>query len=273
VHHHLKNHPYRHIVARLRQCDDTYTTTSGVEQKDAIECDELEHDEVEDDGVFSKAQPLPPHLLLLGLTASVTYAVNPTSIKKAMSRLARELEIKSFASATKEELQEAGYHANVAVAEVILPEVEDLGFVPRGERKPHQMLTTFVQRVQRATATVAAMMLHTMTTAVEKHILSDLGDTNLEHFRVKYAVSLWGTKVAKRLNSERNHLSQELKQALTLLLHMYEAMRIAIVSWEEHAAEASVLYLQIYAKTATTTALMHKISPVFREYFARFHKF
>ena len=61
---------------------------------------------------------------ILGLTASISYAVTESAIKKSIGQLCNELQITTIEQASKEELIASGYHASDIQAEI--RKVEDL---------------------------------------------------------------------------------------------------------------------------------------------------
>eukprot|EP00873_Tetraselmis_striata_P041699 jgi/Tetstr1/461963/TSEL_007036.t1 len=79
VHHVLKDHPYRKIALNI---------------------------------------PEEANVQILGLTASLTYAVTEDKVLTAAKRLCRELRIEHMATATVAELQSSGYHATDIKAEL-----------------------------------------------------------------------------------------------------------------------------------------------------------
>ena len=55
---------------------------------------------------------------ILGLTASISYAVTESAIKKSIGQLCNELQITTIEQASKEELVASGYHASDIQAEI-----------------------------------------------------------------------------------------------------------------------------------------------------------
>ena len=196
VHHALKEHPYRKLALSLRN---------------------------------SSASPR-----ILGLTASVTYAVEMGKINAAMRRLCEDLQIEKMETASSDELRACGYHAlgtqaDVKTADQDLPGMVTEGTVPVTDRKPHEMAKTFFRRVQQGTATQFALELVACIRSMEAAIcsvhpsfMSPLECTSLKE---------WGVWASKKVHT--SHLE-----------HWYEALRLLVISWEE-AADASIAFLQM----------------------------
>eukprot|EP00956_Cyclotella_meneghiniana_P000038 scaffold83_cov57-Cyclotella_meneghiniana.AAC.4 len=83
---------------------------------------------------------------VIGLTASLTYAVGNEKINKSIGKLCQEFNISKIEGYTG-----AG---RGAIAEVRLPDVPNAGnLVPLQDRKPHLMHKTFFDRIQKGNAT------------------------------------------------------------------------------------------------------------------------
>ena len=79
---------------------------------------------------------------VLGLTASLTYAVGDRKVQSDVARICRELAVQKMATADSQELQMSGYHAQAAEATLRpldIPEAVPEGVVPLAERKAHLM--------------------------------------------------------------------------------------------------------------------------------------
>lgn len=200
VHHTLKDHPYRSLALRLRA---------------------------------TSHRPR-----VIGLTASLTYAVGEQKIKKSVRQLSQELRIEKIEHATVEELVSDGYHGSAGrVAEVRLPEVPyKPGIIAPRSRQPHLMHTVFFGRVDNRIATPFAMELVAVIKLIEADIglsypvfESPLGQSNLKG---------WGDYANKKAKECGNH------PCLFSLEHWYEALRILVVSWEE-ADDACMAFLRM----------------------------
>ena len=204
VHHVLKDHPYRKLALKLR----------------------LEH-------------PIPNEIRVLGLTASVTYAVETNKVKASMRRLCDDLQTQMMETASENELRASGYHAFGTQAEVLKREDIDLpgtpletDLLPREMRKPHLMVQSFFNRVNKRTATTYACDLVQCVRSLEAAILSV--DCTFQS-PLKDSVSSWG---------EYAHKKRLRSSLYGFIEHWYEALRLLVVSWEE-APDASICFLQL----------------------------
>ena len=146
VHHVLKEHPYRQLALQLRQA-----------------CPPLPPPVAP--GIRSDGAPAARRPRVLGLTASLTYAVEEQKVKLAMQRICTELMVVHMETAMAGELLASGYHATSAPAEVLplqLPQGGVApGVLPESERKPHEMVEGFFRRVADGSATPFALrMVH-----------------------------------------------------------------------------------------------------------------
>lgn len=218
VHHVLKEHPYRQLALHLRQA----------------------------------CPPLPPSPTarsdgsgrprVLGLTASLTYAVEEKKVKDAMQRICTELMVEHMVTATTGELRASGYHATSAPAEVLplqLPQgAAALGVLPEAERKPHEMVQGFFKRVADGSATPFALRMVKCIHAMEGALLLPSFRSPLPRLPARE----WGVFARKQADAASGQ--QQLRQRLTCLQHWYEALRILLVSWEE-AEDAAVTFLRM----------------------------
>ena len=112
---------------------------------------------------------------VLGLTASLTYAVEEKKVKEAIARICSELKIEHMATASKEELKASGYHGNAAAAELRIPMQLPQGEMPRGvvlmeNRKPHLMVQDFFGRAEMGIATEFGIRLLNLIQSLESVI-------------------------------------------------------------------------------------------------------
>lgn len=116
VNHVIKDHPYRNLALKLK---------------------------------MSHQRPR-----ILGLTASLTYAVGGQKVRKSVHRLCKEI-TKRIGHADEDELLADGYlGAARRTSEVILLEqITRPGVVPPASRKPHLMHATFFDRIKKDEAT------------------------------------------------------------------------------------------------------------------------
>ena len=204
VHHVLKEHPYRKLAVSLR-----------------------------------RACPLPSGPRVLGLTASVTYAVEDNKVASSIRRLCDDLQVQKMETAGQDELRASGYHAFGTQAEVLTQAHIDLpgiglasGVLDTEQRKPHLMASQFFGRVCKSEATQFACDLVRCIRSLEEAVLS--ADSSFKS-PLNGTVNSWG-KYA--------HDRQSRHSLYALLEHWYEALRLLVISWEE-AADASICFLQM----------------------------
>jgi ERCC4-related helicase len=203
VHHVLKDHPYRKLAAALRRCE---------------------------------AAPR-----VLGLTASLTYAVGKAQVESAVRGLCGELRAKRIEVAGAEEMAEDGFRGGVAAAaEVIpvsVPAADPRGLVPPADRKPHLMLQTFLARVAAGAAAPLTLALMSAVRAMEAVVRAEPRHRGFASPIDRGApVREWG-EAAHALASASPRFKQ--------LEHYYEALRLLVVSWEA-ADDAAVTYLRMF---------------------------
>jgi ERCC4-related helicase len=196
VHHVLKDHPYRSLALKLLH--------SGY------------------------------HPRVIGLTASLTYAVGTEKISKSVKKLCQELSITRIEHATDAELRSGGYLGarRAAVAEVRLtpgPVRDDL--VSESVRQPHPMHEMFFNRLDNSTATLLGQELVETIKSMEAAMM--LVDGAFRSPLDKVSLRSWGEYAHERILY--NHLYGQLE-------HWYEALRLLIISWEE-GDDAAVMFL------------------------------
>lgn len=206
VHHVLKDHPYRKLAASLRRSGET------------------------------------PRVL--GLSASLTYAVGRAQVEAAVRRLCDD-EIGNciIEVASSEEMIADGYRGGVAAPAEVLPptelpvDTETRGVVPVDARKPHLLLRTFLDRVDSGNATPFATALMHAVRAMEGEI---------EAFKSpidgRKPLREWGEAAHKRAAASPR---------LAELEHYYEALRLLVVSWET-ADDAAATYLRMFSVDLST---------------------
>lgn len=198
VHHVLKDHPYRFLAKDIR--------TSGQD------------------------------LRVLGLTASLTYAVGEKKITKAVGRLCADLAVQHMAVASDEELRAGGYHALRAPPEVKpveLPQAIMRGVIPPADRKPHLMHKSFFNRIKSGQATPIAQKMYACICAME--IAMREIDPSFTSPLPSVSLKEWGIYANKREHLHPLYLD---------LQHWYEALRLLVVSWEE-AEDTAVEFLRM----------------------------
>lgn len=200
VHHVLKNHPYRMLALSLR------------------------------------SSPSKPYVM--GLTASYTYAVGESKVKKQLTTLCKELLIKNLQTADDDELRASGYHAlgtksERPAAAIAADDECPPGVVPRDERKPHLMLKMFINRIVKKTGTTFAQAL--MATVLEMEKEAARLDSGFKPLVMEGgSVKSWGSAANKRaVVAARRRGSGNLPAIFQQLENWYESLRLLIVSWEE----------------------------------------
>mmetsp|Transcript_132466 Transcript_132466/g.264346 ORF Transcript_132466/g.264346 Transcript_132466/m.264346 type:complete len:661 (-) Transcript_132466:104-2086(-) len=205
VHHVLKDHPYRKLALSL--------------QGNAV--------------------------VVLGLSASLTYAVSEAKVKSAMTKLSFELGVKFIATATAEELELDGFRGGgsglVAEVHTDLPitswtHAEQEQTLPVDMRKPHLMHSSFWSRMRAGVSTAFAA---TLVRAVRS--LEALAATSSSEFKSPLSqqkLASWGQYAHDQAKKGCNVCAQ--------LQHWYEALRLTVLSWEEpQGRELGLMYLQM----------------------------
>ena len=193
VHHVLKDHPYRHIALRLK--------------------------------VFVDSNPTSHKIQILGMSASLTYAVRDTSIASTLNRICLELRIEQMISPSNEELMEGGYTSqhgrNVEIERAAdLPE----GLIPKSARKPHDMYRQFIDRVTTNTGTEFAQAYWKVVLELEK--MAKHEKPNFQSPLSKGKLSSW-EEYAYRM------APPHINSVLRVLQHWYVGLRLLVQTWEE----------------------------------------
>ena len=214
VHHVLKEHPYRKLALSLRK---------------------------------SGATPR-----VIGLTASLTYAVTEERMKASVQRICEELTITSHLMIVpQEELKAAGYHGGVVKPDMrLMPVPSQLieGLVLESDRQPHNMLPIFWARIKDKTAIGLAVQLVACIKEMEACI--KLADPAFKSPLGNSSSGSWG-KYAHQ------HAKQTGSAQCSELEHWYEALKILATSWEE-AYDHVVPILQVLG--ASTGAATDKVT-------------
>jgi hypothetical protein len=130
VHHVLKDHPYRKLAQSLRR------SSSNVQ--------------------------------VVGLSASLTYAVGEADVRRALQRMCDDLGLEGMVSVDDAELRAGGYTPPHGEVELVTVSAQPEGVVPVDERRPHLVHKTFFDRVERGEATEFAMNLVAVVRALEQ---------------------------------------------------------------------------------------------------------
>lgn len=226
----------------------------------------------------SSPQPSPGCPRVLGLTASFSYAVGDAKTAVALEQLCRELHITNTETATREELEDSGYTAMGAKADIRLPPatVTPMGVLPEADRK-HEVATTFFRREVQRSGTRFARLIMACIRSMEKAIVeAEKGSTSqaVSPFASPMppsgtmALREWGPyahrlaygAVSSRRSAgkerQRTHHRQGSLQLsivgvlLAELEHWYEAVRVLVVSWEEREDDCATI-LNMYGCTGS----------------------
>ena len=186
VHHVLKDHPYRKIAHSVRD---------------------------------EKVQ-------ILGLSASLTYAIGDSAVEKTLNGLSRDLGLNGMINISDEELRAGGYdppHENI---EIIHPKVLPEGVVAVKDRRPHLMHSTFFSRIKKGEGTPFAKKLIKIVKGLEL-ITSEVIPEFSSPLRTE-RLSSWEDYAHKlcKCNPSKAHLLMHLE-------NWYVALRIIVQTWEE----------------------------------------
>lgn len=227
VHHVIRNHPYRSIARRI----------SGVQMTSSIQ--------------------------ILGLSASLTYAVSATTIQKNVNELCAELNVSGdciFTSST-EELQRDGYHGSISKTTKLFnseieidllanpddPDSKDDSMISCNDAlseetleipgRVHEGLSNFLTHVKNKTPPIHPLSLCLMDTIASiEHKVKQLDNSFQSPIGAKgkhSRVSSWGEYVYNKIKSLQKHnnkFSFEIIRFYKLLEHLYEAVRLIINS-------------------------------------------
>ena len=210
VHHVLKDHPFRKLALALKRHTDRESGT-------------------DDPSLTSPA--------VVGLTASLTYAVTEKSIGASISKLFSELQLTQVLTADDDELQRGGYKGTRAAATVVLgtgAQTADNGLIPPKERKPHLMQQMFNTRIATGEATPFALSVVAVVTSLEGAI-AEL-DPSFRPPRLHSSVSKW-EQMAHKMSAKG-----VVAVALNQLCMWLGVLRSLVVSWEEADYIACTLY-------------------------------
>jgi len=227
------------------------------------------------------AKRLPPEVGVLGLTASLSYAVADSGIRKSIRELTSELGIGHVATASTQELEASGYLGNRAEAEVIgkeefvdvlagVPAAPAPGFqpMPESERKPHLMAPTFWKRIdsRRCTPFTAELVAATKRAegCMEGCMEGDFESPIAAGAKTRGKMSSWGEFAKKQrspteaLPTEGGGASLSLPQqaAYWALEQWYEALRIQATSWEENEEGAVIFLKMMFSPSSNLTGVV-----------------
>lgn len=208
VHHVMKKHPYRKI-ARSLSC-------------------------------------IHPSPLILGLTASLTYAMGPNRIQAAIVELCGELNISGdcIFSASQEELITDGYFASIK-STVQLTSDLDLGAILDGLEipgKPHEVMSDFMRCYKARTLHPLSLETFDLVYVVERLIHKFDGSfvTPIGASGKRGKSGEWGSYA----NSQGRKFSGMNARLYNVLEHLYEAVRL-IINSRQAALELAMCYLEM----------------------------
>ena len=208
VHHVLKDHPYRKLAIALKKAR-----------------------------VRESSLALPD---VLGLTASVTYAVGKDNIEKTVQQLCTDLELDHICQARPHELQADGYHGSHGPAIVALTEQPLQALVvPYKDRQPHLMKATFHHRISRGDATPFATCVSAVVAGLENLVRGLIPNWKAPQYT--QAVSKWAKMAYDMAQSKNGPVADVLFELST----WYSALKLLVVSWEEADYAANIL-LRMY---------------------------
>lgn len=191
VHHVLKDHPYRKTASRLHHF---LTSNAGAVQ-------------------------------IVGLSASLTYAVTDHGIKAALDGLFYDLRITKLCSPSQEELMAGGYKPQQGDEEVIDARETPDGVVPEYAREPHRMYEIFMKRVQNREATEFTLLVWDTVKLLEEHASTLVP---FESPLSQSKLSSW-QDCASKLQKANQHLRSFFLQ----LESWYVGLKLLVVTWEE----------------------------------------
>ena len=193
VHHMLKDHPYRHIAFEIKAIQESEQNANSIQ--------------------------------VLGMSASLTYAVNDAAIVKTLNRLCREMKIVKMLSPSIEELMQGGYVSqhgrNVEIEQTAdCPE----NVIPRRARKPHDMYGQFMRRVNSKKATDFVQDYLNVIAELEKRA---------KHENMQFESPLPNRKLSSWADYVSDPNSSQSSAVLTTLQHWYVGLRLLVQTWEE----------------------------------------
>ncbi len=201
MHHVLKQHPYRIIAHSIK------------------EWNEQNHDR---------------SIQTIGLSASLTYAVGQREVQSALRSICYDLSITRMISPSHEELSSGGYIPNDGNIETMQkPWQVPTGVVSEGERKPHLVHETFMERIRNNSTTPFALMVYEVVRAIENEIDSECkarGD-NFESPLDNKKLNSW-EDYAHRMKNDAV-IGSPMQVLYQFLEVWYVALRMVVQSWEE----------------------------------------
>jgi ERCC4-related helicase len=180
--------------------------------------------------------------VFVGLSASLSYAVEQRAADCTIEKLARLLNIRHMETRRLEQLHFDDFDRETLVADVDLPNAVVEGVVPDAQRKPHLMPAMFLGRIAKRTATPAALAIHAVVSAMEKNVQRH--DTSYESALTRPNIASWG-ELAHKLAGKKG-TGDTLRRMFIELEDWYETLRILVTSWEE-LPDAAYVFLEMNA--------------------------
>ncbi|KAL3917443.1 MAG: hypothetical protein SGPRY_006401 [Prymnesium sp.] len=190
---------------------------------------------------------------VLGLSASLTYAVCKDSAQRALQSLSQDLGLEGMLSVSDEELLAGGFVPPQKDVELVNERELPQGVVPERDRNKQLICKIFFDRINRGEATRFSHALATVVRALEDQAAemapevfsSPLHEQNMRAWE-KYAYQL-----------SRQTVSVENEKFFFQLENWYVALRMLVSSWEEQ--ETAVLQW-LRQQGAFDVALSHTLS-------------
>jgi superfamily II DNA/RNA helicase len=262
LHHHLKNDPYRRITASMRVFNSDKDNATAVPTPPRMPGVRSPLHPTQDMGPERNSAsngmrllpPLPPHIKVVGLTATVSYAMEAATISKVLHEMRMELEIAQVSFATRDELTTAGFLGAQTKTEVCTPPpasrlyLQQCGLdrmLPLSDRQPHRVMEQICDRVFRGLATPAMAALLRCVLKVEEYITAKIDTSFVSPVKSGEPLRTWSDSAFRRAMSVGGDQAAKGK-AYALLMYWYDAASLAIVSWEELAVDLAPLYLRKY---------------------------
>jgi ERCC4-related helicase len=201
VHHVLKEHPYRIIAHRIKAWEEY--------QKQRIQ--------------------------IVGLSASLTYAVEHKAVEQALANLCYDLSATRMISPTEDELQKSGYIPNDDSIETMKTRwTVPAGVIPEHERLPHEMHKIFMKRIADQTSTSFATQVYQVVRNIEREIEEcDHVDSDDLFISPLCQVKLSSWEDYAHRMKRRFRLGSPMLLLYSLLETWYVALRMVVQSWEE----------------------------------------
>eukprot|EP01082_Thalassiosira_pseudonana_P009278 g8229.t1 g8229 contig29:45842-48019(-) len=203
VHHVLKDHPYRIIAMLIKGWESQNDNNSKVH--------------------------------ILGLSASLTYAVGHRAVEVSLSNLCHDLGVTKMISPTEEELLAGGYvPQDDSIETMQKPWDVPKGVIPESDRKQHLIHEMFMTRVENRTTTHFASRIYAVVREIEREIKSQCGNVSKSESSFK---SPLGQIKLTSWEDFAHKMTKKHVGALSVLYQLleiwYVALRMVCQSWEE----------------------------------------